>query len=477
MAEKTNAFDSLQDPEHKKFTRMTTAPVERLVCGLAGPGIVINLISGLYNMADTYFVSSLGTSAAGAVGIAYPLMLIIQALGFFFGQGAGNFISRSLGARRNDEAQKMAVTGFFTALLITSALAGLGLGALPSLTRFLGATETIVPYAVEYIRFILVAAPALAGSMVLNQVLRFQGSALYSMAGMVTGAVLNIMLDPLLIFKAGLGIRGASLATCFSQVVSCGILLAGSSLKGNISIRLRDFSPALSRYREIMRGGIPALLRQGLMSVSTIVTNHFAGAYGDAAIAAISIVNRLFMFASSAMLGFGQGFQPVCGFNYGAKRYDRVKKAFWFCVKLASTGLLVIAAMMILFSPRIIALFRKDDPEVIRIGVRALRLRCAGLPFNAWIVMCTMLTQTIGRPVEASLLSLARQGLFLVPALFIFTPLLGLLGIQISPTIANTATFFFAIPLTARVLRNMEETLSPGGQNKNTAALDPDGGN
>jgi Na+-driven multidrug efflux pump len=220
----------------------------------------------------------------------------------------------------------------------------------------------------------------------------------------------------------------------------------------------------MSRYREIIRGGIPALLRQGLMSVSTIVTNRFSGVYGDAAIAAISIVNRLFMFASSAMLGFGQGFQPVCGFNYGAGQYERVKRAFWFCVKLASLGLLVIAAGMFLFSPWIIALFRKDDPEVIRIGVLALRLRCTGLPLNAWIVMCTMMTQTIGKPVEASLLSMARQGLFLLPALFIFTPLFGLLGIQISPAIANFAAFFFAIPLTTRVLRNMKEKSGAAGR-------------
>jgi putative MATE family efflux protein len=457
VSEKTRAFDFPGNSADEKFTRMTTAPVEGLVCGLAGPGIVINLISGLYNMADTYFVSSLGTSAAGAVGIAYPLMSIIQALGFFFGQGTGNFISRALGARQNREAQKMAATGFFSALLSIAALAGLGLAALPALARFLGATETIVPYAVEYIRFVLAAAPALAASMVLNQILRFQGSAVYAMAGMVSGAVLNIALDPLFIFGLGLGIRGASLATCFSQIAGCGILLAGCSRQGNIAIRFRDFSPALSRYREIFRGGIPALLRQGLMSVSTMVTNWFAGVYGDAAIAAISIVNRLFMFASSAMLGFGQGFQPVCGFNYGAGLYNRVKRAFWFCVKLASAGLLLIAAAMFFFSPPIIALFRRDDSEVIRIGVLALRLRCIGLPLNAWIVMCTMMTQTIGKPVEASLLSMARQGLFLLPALFFLTPPLGLLGIQISPTIATVAAFFFAIPLTVRVLRSMKE--------------------
>jgi putative MATE family efflux protein len=443
--------------QSQKFIYMTTAPVERLVCGLAGPSIVINLISGLYNMADTYYVGSLGTSAVGAVGIAYPLMSIIQALGFFFGQGSGNFISRSLGAQKNDQARKMAATGLFSAFLIIAALAGLGLVNLASLARILGATPTILPYAKDYIRFILVAAPWMAASMVLNQQLRFQGSGVYSMIGMVSGAALNMLLDPLFIFVFGLGIKGAALATFISQFTSCLILLFGSSRGGNIHLRLKNFSPGLSNYKEIIRGGIPALLRQGLMSVSTVIINHFAGVYGDAAIAAISIVNRLFMFASSAMMGFGQGFQPVCGFNYGAKQYNRVKKAFWFSVRLASSGLVVIAVVMLIFSPQIIALFRKDDPEVLRIGILSLRLRCIGLPLNAWIVMSNMMTQTIGKPVEASLLAMSRQGLFLIPALLIFTPLLGLLGIQISPTISNMAAFIFAIPLVKGVLRKMNE--------------------
>jgi putative MATE family efflux protein len=441
--------------QSEKFLRMTTAPVETLVCALAGPSIVINLISGVYNMADTYFVSSLGTSAAGAVGIAYPLMAVIQALGFFFGQGSGNYISRALGARQDEDARKMAATGFFSALLIIAALAVLGLANLNPLLRLLGATETILPYAAEYVRFILMAAPFHAAAMVLNQQLRFQGSAIYSMVGMVSGALLNMALDPLFIFVFALGIRGASLATWVSQMTSCAILLVGASRRGNIPILPRNFAPAWGRYREIARGGIPALLRQGLMSVSSIVTNHFSGAYGDAAIAAISIVNRLFMFASSAMMGFGQGFQPVCGFNYGAGKYDRVKGAFWFCVRLASGGLFLIAAVLFIFSPGVIAFFRGDDPEVIRIGVTALRLRCLGLPLNAWIVLCNMMTQTIGKPLEASLLSLSRQGLFLIPALFVFTPLLGLLGIQISPTVSNLAAFLFAIPLVRGVLRKM----------------------
>jgi putative MATE family efflux protein len=310
----------------EKFVRMTTAPVEGLVCRLAVPSIMIMLISALYNMADTYFVSALGTSEVAAVGIAFPLMAIIQALGFFFGQGSGNFISRAMGAKDTAGAERMASTGFFTAFGVTAALSALGLARLGPLADLLGATATIRPHATEYIRYILFAAPWMTSSMVQNNQLRFQGSAVYAMVGMMTGAVLNIFLDPLFIFVFHMGVRGAAIATMISQFVSCVILMIGGSIKGNIRIRLRNFSPGAALYLEMVRGGLPALLRQGLMSVSSIVINHFAGVYGDAAIAAISIVNRIFMFANSAMLGFGQGFQPVCGFNYGAKRYDRVKR-------------------------------------------------------------------------------------------------------------------------------------------------------
>jgi Na+-driven multidrug efflux pump len=232
-------------------------------------------------------------------------------------------------------------------------------------------------------------------------------------------------------------------------------------MKGNIGIRFKNFSPSFSNYREIFRGGIPALLRQGLMSIASIVINHFAGVYGDPAIAAISIVNRIFMFASSAMLGIGQGFQPVCGFNYGAKHYNRVKQGFWFCVKITTIGLTFIALGVAVFAPRIIALFRKDDLEVIRIGTLSLRLHCASLPFNALVVMANMMTQTIGKSLEASILATSRQGLFLLPALFILTPLLGLLGVQSSLPAADVLSFFLAIPILVRVLREMKEETAP----------------
>jgi putative MATE family efflux protein len=444
-----------------RFVRMTTAPVVGLVCSLAAPSIVIMLISALYNMADTYFVGSLGTSVVAAVGIAFPLMAVIQALGFFFGQGSGNFMSRALGARETERASRMASTGFFSGIIAMVIIAAVCLVFLDPLVKVLGATPTIAPHAEEYIFFILLASPWMVAATVLNQQLRFQGSASIAMVGMVSGAVLNIVLDPLFIFVFNMGIKGAAAATMLSQIVSFIVLLAfGCTREGIIPIKVRYFSPSFPIFVEMFRGGIPALLRQSIASLSTVVVNHFSGAYGDAAIAAISIVNRIYMFAGSAMIGFGQGFQPVCGYNYGAKLYDRLKKAFWFCVRLSVAGLAVTSALLAVFAPQIIALFRRDDPEVIRIGSLGLRIYCVSLPFAAWVIMCNMMTQTIGKALYASLGAVSRQGLFLIPCLLVFNRLfgLGLLGIQISLPAAEILGFFLATPLTVIVLREMKES-------------------
>jgi len=440
----------------EKFLKMTTLPVEKLVLSLAGPSIAIMITSALYNMADTYFVSSLGTSQVGAVGIAFPLMAIIQATGFFFGQGSGNFMARALGAQDTGGASRMAVTGLVSGFIVMAVIALVGITAVGPLVDGLGATQTIRPFAREYIFFILLASPWMVAATVLNQQLRFQGSAAIAMTGMLSGAILNMFLDPLFIFVFGLGVKGAAIATMISQMVSFSILLFyGSTRKGSIPIRFKDFSPSVQCYVEMFRGGVPALLRQSLMSVASILINHFARPYGDAAIAAISISNRVSMFAASIVLGFGQGFQPVCGFNYGAKLYSRVKKAFWFCVRFCSSALLLIAIAMAIFAPKIIALFRKEDLEVIAIGALGLRLQCISLPFAAGIIIVNMMTQTMGKALEASVVALSRQGLFLLPSLLILGPLMGLNGIQLARPVSELASLVVVIPVMIRVLRTI----------------------
>jgi putative MATE family efflux protein len=436
---------------------MTTYPVEKLVCRMAVPSIIIMMVSAMYNMADTFFVGSLGTSDTAAVGISFSLMAIIQAVGFFFGHGSGNYISRALGAQNNRDAERMAAAGFFSAFITGVLISLAGLLFLSPFARLLGATDTILPHARSYLRFILIGAPFMVSSLTLNNLLRFQGSAFWGMIGMTSGAVLNVGLDPLFIFVLDMGITGAALATMISQIVSCILLFVVSSIgKHNVRIRLRNFRPGIKTYREIVRGGIPSLLRQGLLSLATIFLNHAAGGFSDAVIAAVSIVNRITLTAGAALLGLGQGFQPVCGFNYGAKRYDRVKGAFWFCLRLTTTLLVLMSIGGFAAAPEIIALFRRNDPDVISVGARALRFQCGTFPLAGWIVLNNMMLQTIGRAVPASVIAFARQGLFLIPLLFILTPWFGILGIQLCTPLADICTFILSLPLGIHALKQMK---------------------
>ncbi|MDR1875780.1 MAG: MATE family efflux transporter [Synergistaceae bacterium] len=460
MNENVNVHDnpSGDDPSEAKFLLMTQAPVESLICRMAIPTIATMLISALYNMADTYFVGSLGTSATGGVGVVFSLMAIIQALGFFFGHGSGNYISRALGAHHMEQASRMAATGFLSSLLSGGIVAALGLSRLEPLARFLGATDTILPYACDYLFYILIGAPWMTASLMLNNLLRFQGSAFYGMIGMISGAVLNVVLDPIFIFIFGMGVAGASLATMLSQFVTFCLLLAGSSRGGSVRINVLHFSPRFAVYREIVRGGLPSLFRQGVASVGTLFLNRVAGNFGDAAIAAISIVQRVTIMANSALIGFGQGFQPVCGFNYGARRYGRVTRGFWFCVRVSTVFLIGIAATGFVTAPWVISQFRRDDAAVIGIGALALRMQCMSFPLTGWVVLCNMMLQTIGKSVRASVLALGRQGLFLLSFLFLLTPPFKLLGLQMSQPAADVVTFLLAVPLTAGVLREMAES-------------------
>ncbi|MDR1589085.1 MAG: MATE family efflux transporter [Oscillospiraceae bacterium] len=438
-----------------RLEKMTSEPVRKLILRLAAPTTAIMLVSSMYNMADTYFVSSLGTSATAAVGVALPLMAIIQALGFFFGNGSGNYISRALGAGEGEMAEKMAATGVCSAFISGVVITIFGTLFLTPLAKLLGSTATIMPYARGYLLFILIGAPFMIASISLNNLLRFQGSAFFGMLGMVSGAVLNIALDPLLIFVFRMGTAGASLATMISQTASFAVLYWGTTRAGNVRVRLRNFTPRPGTYAEILRGGLPSLLRQGMMSVSSVLLNNLAGGYGDAVIAAVSIVNRIVLIANSAIIGLGQGFQPVCGFNYGARLYDRVRKGFWFCFFSSTAFLLAVSAVCFAVAPQIIALFRRDDLEVVTLGAYSLRAQCIGFPLMGWVVFQNMMLQTIGEAVPASFLAFARQGLFLVPLLFILEALLGVRGIQLCTPIADIGTFLISLPIGIHALRKL----------------------
>ena len=445
----------LDEKQEEKYRRLTGDPVEGLVCRLAVPSMVSMLVTAFYNMADTFFVGMLhNNSATGAVGVVFSLMAVIQAVGFFFGHGSGNFISRTLGGHHPEEAGQMAATGFFCALATGGVIAVLGLLFLDPLARALGSTETILPYARDYMRFILIGAPYMTASLVLNNQLRFQGSAVYGMVGIASGAVLNIALDPIFIFTLDMGVAGAALATILSQLVSFCLLLVGCTRGGNLHIRISNVRLQKRFFREILRGGLPSLARQGLSSVAAICLNHAAQPYGDAAIAAMSVVSRIMNFASSALIGFGQGFQPVCGFNYGAQLYGRVRRAFWFCVKVSTVCLVVIAVVGACFSPQLIEVFR-DDPVVVEYGARALRLQWLSFPTVGFVTMSNMMLQTIGRTRPATVLAMGRQGLFFLPFILVLPGFLGMLGVQMAQPLADLLTFVIAVPIQLHVLRQM----------------------
>ncbi len=443
-----------EDFQAVKFKKMTEEPVDKLILELAIPTIISMLITSIYNMADTYFVGRIGTSATGAVGVIFPLMTLIQAVGFLFGHGSGNYISRQLGARKTKECNEMASTGFFWSLAggITIMAVGLILG--DSLAVMLGATDTILPYAADYLFYILFGAPIMTAAFTLNNQLRFQGNAFYGMIGIMTGGILNIILDPVFIFVFKFGVAGAAMATTLSQFISLIILIIFTNKKG-IPLKLKNVKFNFYYIKEIIRGGLPSLFRQGCSSISFVFLNHAAGIYGDAAIAAMTVVQRIVMFAFSAMLGYGQGFQPVCGFNYGAKKYDRVKKGVSFCVKSSLIVLIVLAILGIIFAPHLVGAFR-DDPDVIAIGTRTLRWQCLTFPLLGWVTICNMLTQTIGYTVRASILATSRQFLFFIPCLYILSSLFGLTGIECTQSVADIISFFVSVAIGADVLRKMK---------------------
>ena len=444
-------------PQELKFKQMTEPPVEKLICKLAVPCIISMLVTSFYNMADTFFVGQLNSNAAtGAVGVVFSMMAIIQAVGFFFGQGSGTFISRALGEKNQKEAEEMAATGFCASLLIGLVICILGQIFLEPLAYLLGSTDTILPHTKAYLQVILIGAPWMTTSFVLNNQLRFQGGAMYAMVGITVGAVLNIIADPILIFSAGLGVAGAGWATIISQFVSFCLLFLGCNRGSNIRIRFKNVRFRLYYFHMIFRGGLPSLARQCLASLATICLNHAARPHGDAIIAAMGVVQRISMFGASTMLGFGQGFQPVCGFNYGAKLYDRVRKGFWFSVKISTVVLFAISIAGFVFAPQLIALFR-DDPDVIACGTMALRFQCISFSTHGWIVMSNMMEQSMIRTLPATFLSVARQGFFFIPLVLGLSAAFGVLGIQMTQMAADILTFLFAIPIHIHVLKTMEK--------------------
>ncbi len=446
-----------------QYDKMTGQPIPSLVLELGLPTTISMLVTNLYNIVDTWFVGQIGTSASGATGVVFGMMAILQAVGFMFGHGSGSNISRLLGARRLHRARQFSATAFYMSLLCSILITVLGLTFLEPLCRLLGSTDTILPYAKTYATFILLAAPAMVTSCVMNNILRYEGRAAFAMVGLVSGGVLNIFGDAILMMGLHMGIAGAGLATMLSQYVSAGILLSMYVRKKTQSV----FDPRYLPFRRppeededmekpgarlfgktlgsILLTGLPSLVRQGLSSVSTMVLNGSAKVYGDAAIAAMSIVNRVCNFLFCVGLGIGQGFQPVSAFNYGAKRYSRVRKALYFTLAFGTAVICVFAAGGALLAPAVAKIMR-DDPDVIAIAVPAMRAQCAALLFMPLSVCANMLFQSIGFAGRATLLSSLRSGACFIPLLLILSRVWGLPGIMYSQPLSDVLSGLVSIP-------------------------------
>ena len=437
---------SAEDRTAQQFRKMTETPIPKLILSLAAPTILSMLITSIYNLADTFFVGQISTSASGAVGVVSSLMAIIQALGFMLGHGAGSIISRSLGSQNTKAATRFASTSFFTALTFGLILAVVGLTTLPHFMMMLGSTETILPHACAYARPILIAAPLMMSSLVMNNILRYEGKASFAMIGLVTGGVLNMVLDPVFIFGFGLGTAGAGIATALSQSISFCILLS-MFLRGKTvsQFQLSAVTRSPAEFGTILMTGLPSFGRQGLNSIGGMLLNIAARSYGDAAVAGMSIVSRIFMFIISVAIGTGQGFQPVAGFNYGARKYRRVERACVFTMCASFCFLSVIIAACWFNAEALIKLFR-DDPEVTAIALPAFRYQCFACFLQPVIVAGNMLFQSIGKSGRATFLACCRQGVFFIPLILTLPRMFGLLGIEICQPIADVLTFVVTVP-------------------------------
>lgn len=438
-----------------QYKRMTETPVPRLVITLGIPTTISMLITNIYNMADSYFVSQESLSAGGATSIVFGIMSIIQAFGFMFGHGAGSHISRQLGGKNTQKANNYASTGFFTAIWCGLVIMSAGLIFSKPLMILLGSTPTILPHSMKYAFWIFLAAPAMTASCVLNNILRYEGKATLAMIGLTTGGILNILLDYMFVVRLKMDINGAGLATAISQYVSFCILISVFLLgKTQSKLRISNISPEFYILKDIIVTGLPSLARQGLNSVSVMVLNMQAEEFKDAAIAAMGYVSRTSSLIFSVGLGIGQGFQPVSAFNYGAKKYSRVKKSTYFTAIFGAVFMGVLSALCFAFAPEIIELFRSEK-EVIDIGSVGLRIQCAFLMFLPISVVSTMLFQSIGKSVPALVLSCLQSGLVFIPLCLILPRFLGVLGIQLSQPIAYFITAMVSLPITLRFLKRL----------------------
>lgn len=458
--------------EELQYNKMTKTNVKKLVVTLGIPTIISMLITSIYNLADTFFVSQLGESASGAVTVVFPLMAIIQAIGFTFGMGSGSIISSKLGEKKDDEAQINGSSAFYVAISIGVILSLFCLLFIKPLLKLLGSTETVLPYAIDYGKYIIFGFPIMIGSFVMNNILRAEGKARFSMIGLTAGGILNIALDPLFIYVFNMGTSGAAVATIISQSVSFLILLSMFLFhKSIIRLSIRKITKDLSVYFEIIKVGFPSMCRQGLASISTVLLNNAAKTYGgDAALSAIGIVQKVFTVIFSVSLGIGQGYQPVCGYNYFAKKYSRVKEAMLFTLFVGIVLMSIFSITFFIIAEDLLKTFI-DSEKAVDIGTTALRLQCVAMPFQSLNVICNMTFQSTKQKLNATILSCCRQGIFFIPCILLLPLLFKIDGVILSQPLADIITFIFTIPFFITMIKRINQLIKMESEQLNAELI------
>ena len=438
----------------QRYYRMGNEKIGKIVTVLAIPSVVSMLISSIYNMADTFFVSRLGTSASGAVGVTMPLMLAVQAAGMAFGVGAGSFISRLLGQGDKQRANEALATSLYASAIVGIMITVLGQIFLEPLMRIMGSTDTILPFAKSYGAIVLYGSPIMSCSFVLNNSLRAEGNSFLSMIGIGFGAVLNIGLGPLFIFTFHMGIEGAAWALLLCQAISlCILAFQYTAHHSSLSISPKYIRFEGRLFGEIMKIGFPSFLRNFTQTIATILINDAASAYGDSAVAAIGITTRVMMFFFSAMLGYGQGFQPVAGYNFGARLYSRTIKSFWFTFKVMLGWTGICCLFLFAFAPAIVRAFQPGDEALIAIGAVCMRFQAAALPLQSWVLCMNTLQQATGRAWSATFMALLRNGLCFIPMTLLLPPMFGLFGVEIAQAMADLLALIISVPISIFSLR------------------------
>ena len=449
--------------QERRRTMMVNEPVGRVIIKMAVPTIVAFLINSIYSLADTYFVSGLGTAATAAVSVNASLDQLIMMCGSMLAVGANSYIARLLGQGNDKKASQVLSTAFFIAFAIGLTLTVLGTIFMEPMVRLLGATDTCLEHSIDYATYVLLAAPFMATSFVMNQCLRSEGSATLSMIGMSFGGILNCALDPLFIFGVpalgipAMGVAGASLATAISKVVSFSILIFPYiTRKSLLHLSLRNFHFCKDIVGQIVSVGSSSMFRSGLAVVAGILLNDMAGNISDSVLAGIGVCTKVMMFPFSIILGFGTGFQPVAGFNWGAKRYDRVKQSYQFASNMAFWGAALLAGAIALFAKPIITVFAGSDPQMQEIGALCIRLQCIALPIHAWVAIVNMLCAGLGNAGGALLLSTSRQGSCFLPILFPMAALWGAYGLASVQAVADVLSLVFAIPMCIYMMKKIK---------------------